>query len=114
VQYVNACKQTVDKVLQQGGGDPVSPLCPRKARGLRTMRGSWQTVLLARRAPTIKQWSLDARSKEQSAYSLLESLGIRRPSFDARNRGSSRPPPERDMEWGKASCEGPSGCSPPG
>jgi hypothetical protein len=31
----------------------VSPLYSRKARGLRTMRGSRQTVLLARRAPTI-------------------------------------------------------------
>jgi hypothetical protein len=44
------------------------------------MRGSRQTVLLARRAPTIKRWSLDARSEEQSAYSLWRSSGIRRPS----------------------------------
>ena len=45
-------------------------LCACAARGLRRMRGSRQTVLLARRAPTIKRWSLDARSEEQSAYSL--------------------------------------------
>ncbi|MEO8046496.1 MAG: hypothetical protein ABI684_04355 [Nitrospirota bacterium] len=38
-----------------------------------------QTVLLARRAPTIKRWSLDARSEEQSACSLWGSCGIRRP-----------------------------------
>ncbi|MEK7351962.1 MAG: hypothetical protein AAB177_13895, partial [Nitrospirota bacterium] len=31
------------------------------------------------RAPTIKRWSLDARSEEQSAYSLWERWGIRRP-----------------------------------
>ena len=37
---------------------------------LMIMRRSRQTVLLARRAPTIKRWSLDARSKEQSAYSF--------------------------------------------
>jgi len=28
------------------------------------------TILLARRAPTIKRWSLDARSEEWFAYSL--------------------------------------------
>jgi hypothetical protein len=49
------------------------------------MRGSRQTVLLARRAPTIKRWSLDARSEEQSAYSLWESRGVGRPSLDARS-----------------------------
>jgi hypothetical protein len=54
--------------------------CARATRGLRRMRGSRQTVLLARRAPTIKRWSLDARSEEQSAYSLWGSWGIRRPS----------------------------------
>ena len=47
--------------------------CARATRGLRWMRRSRQTVLLARRAPTIKRWSLDARSEEQSAYSFWES-----------------------------------------
>ena len=36
------------------------------------MQGSRQTVLLARRAPRINRWSLDARSEEQSAYPLGE------------------------------------------
>jgi len=45
----------------------------RATRGLRRIRGSRQTVLLARRAPTIKRWSLDARSEEQSACFLWES-----------------------------------------
>jgi hypothetical protein len=44
------------------------------------MRRSRQTVLFARRAPTIKRWSLDARSEEQSACSFWESRGIRRSS----------------------------------
>ena len=60
-------------------GQPDRPLCSRNARH-QMMRGSRQTVLLARRAPTIKRWSLDARSEEQSAYSFWESRGIRRPS----------------------------------
>jgi hypothetical protein len=37
----------------------------RATCGLRRIRGSRQTVLLARRAPTIKRWSLDARSEDQ-------------------------------------------------
>jgi len=45
----------------------------RTTRGFRRIRGSRQTVLLARRAPTIKRWSLDARSEEQSACFLWES-----------------------------------------
>jgi hypothetical protein len=45
---------------------------PHATRGLRKMRGRRQTVLLARRAPTIKLWSLDARSEEQSTSSLWE------------------------------------------
>jgi len=47
-------------------------------------RGSRQTVLLARRTRTMKQCSFDARSKEQSAYSLWRSCGIRRLLLDAR------------------------------
>ena len=45
------------------------------------MQGSRQTVLFARRAPTIKRWSLDARSEEQSAYFPWGSRGIRKPSL---------------------------------
>ena len=43
--------------------------CAPAARGLgrRRTRGS-QTALRARRAPTMKQWSLDARSKGQSGH----------------------------------------------
>ena len=47
-------------------------------------RGSRQTVLLARRTRTMKQCSFDACSKEQSAYSLWGSCGIRRPTLGAR------------------------------
>jgi hypothetical protein len=47
-------------------------VCPRATRDFRLMRGSRQTVLLARRTRTMKQCSFDARSKEQSAYSLGE------------------------------------------
>ena len=54
--------------------------CARATRGLRMMRRSRQTVLLARRAPTIKRWSLDARSEEQSVCSFWRSRGIRRSS----------------------------------
>jgi hypothetical protein len=54
--------------------------CAHATRGRRMMRRSRQTVLLARRAPTIKRWSLDARSEEQSAYSFWGNRGIRRPS----------------------------------
>ena len=39
---------------------------PRKGR---EGKGSRQTILFARRAPTMKQWSLDARSKGQSGGS---------------------------------------------
>jgi hypothetical protein len=43
--------------------------CARATRGLRREGGSRQTVLLARRAPTMKRWSLDARSEGQSGDS---------------------------------------------
>ena len=33
--------------------------------GFQRWEGSSQTILLARRAPTMKRWSLDARSKGQ-------------------------------------------------
>ena len=55
--------------------------CVRATRGLRMTRGSRQTVLLARRTRTIRMCSSDARSEEQSAYSLWGSWGIRRPSL---------------------------------
>ena len=68
----------------------------RATYGLRRMRGSRQTVLLARRAPTIKQWSLDARSEEQSAYSpfakKLKETRKTYPSLDARSEGQSGHP----------------------
>jgi hypothetical protein len=55
------------------------------------IRRSRQTVLLARRAPTIMRWSLDARSEEQSAYSFWESRGIRRPLLNDAVKSSEGP-----------------------
>jgi hypothetical protein len=43
-------------------------LCSLNARPEKG-RGSRQTILLARRAPTMKRWSLDARSEGQSGDS---------------------------------------------
>ncbi len=43
-------------------------LCSRNARTEKG-RGSRQIILLARRAPTMKRWSLDARSEGQSGDS---------------------------------------------
>ena len=63
-------------------------------RGLRRMQGSRQTVLLARRAPTIKRWSRDARGEEQSAYSLWRTWKIRRCSLNAHSGRSVSPIPE--------------------
>lgn len=51
-------------------GDGLMTPLAHATRGLRMMRGSKQTVLLARRAHRIKRWSLDTRSREQSADSL--------------------------------------------
>jgi hypothetical protein len=91
---------------EQRRGWSLMIFCARAMCNLRTMRGSRQTVLLARRAPTMKQWSLDARSREQSAYSLWESSRIRRPSLGwagekvARSRSWSAHPPPR-YELGK-------------
>jgi hypothetical protein len=47
----------------------------RATCGLRRIQGSRQTVLLARRAPTIKRWSLDARSEETICLLPLGKLG---------------------------------------
>src|SRR5881296_14419 len=49
----------------------VGPLLPERAASEGGRRGSSQTVLLARRAPTMRRWSLDARSEGQPGYSLL-------------------------------------------
>jgi len=76
--------RSINRMLKkEGRGSCYDPLA-RATRGLRRMRGSRQTVLLARRAPTIKRWSLDARSEEQSAYSFWESRRIRRPSLGSK------------------------------
>ena len=58
------------------------------------MRAAWSGVraLLARRAPTIKLWSLDARSEGQPRpLPLVDILSRGRISLDARIRGSTRP-----------------------
>jgi len=44
--------------------EPDDLLCSRNARPPKDARGQ-APILLARRAPTIKRWSLDARSKGQ-------------------------------------------------
>src|SRR5881409_2928069 len=49
----------------------VGPLLPERTASEGGRRGSSQTVLLARRAPTMRRWSLDARSEGQPGYSLL-------------------------------------------
>ena len=48
--------------------------CARATRGLRITQGSRQTVLLARRTPTIKRWSLDARSGRPIQATFLERI----------------------------------------
>ncbi len=68
-------------LAEQRRGWSLMIFCARATRGLRMTRGSRQTVLLARRTRTIRMCSSDARSEEQSAYSLWESWGIRRPSL---------------------------------
>ena len=50
--------------------EPDDFLCSRNALPQKGGIGSHQTILLARRAPTVKQWSLDARSEGQSGDSL--------------------------------------------
>jgi hypothetical protein len=59
-------------------------LCSRNARPEKG-RGSRQTILLARRAPTMKQWSLDARSEGQSGDSLVLEIEAHR-CVDKRRR----------------------------
>src|SRR2546422_11443128 len=49
----------------------VGPVLPERAASEGRRRGSSQTVLLARRAPTMRRWSLDARSEGQPGYSPL-------------------------------------------
>src|SRR5881296_2932367 len=49
----------------------VGPVLPERAASEGGRRGSSQTVLLARRAPTMRRWSLDARSEGQPGCSLL-------------------------------------------
>ena len=64
------------------------------------MLRSRQTVLLARRAPTIKQWSLDARSEEQSAYSFWEIEESEGPRWTRAVEDQSAPiPEERTCEY---------------
>ena len=41
-----------------------------EGRAQKDVAGDW-TILLARRAPTIKLWSLDARSEGQSGHPLV-------------------------------------------
>ena len=53
-------------------GDGADLVLPERAA---SEGGSSQAVLLARRAPTIRQWSLDARSEGQPGYSLLGKQG---------------------------------------
>jgi hypothetical protein len=73
--------QVLFLLAEQKRGWSLMIFCARATRGLRMTRGSRQTVLLARRTRTIRMCSSDARSEEQSAYSLWESWGIRRPSL---------------------------------
>ena len=59
--------------------EPDDLLCSRNARPQKDAReqpdrSSW------RRTSTINRWSLDARSKKQSAYSLWGCWGVRSPS----------------------------------
>jgi hypothetical protein len=68
----------------------------RATRGLRRMRGTRQTVLLARRAPTLKRWSLDARSEEQSVCSLWGSWGIQKALV---GRAQSKATPGPSLGW---------------
>src|SRR5439155_2034377 len=89
----------------------VGPVLPERAASEGGRRGSSQTVLLARRAPTMRRWSLDARSEGQPGCSLLGeqrapirpcwtgAVGPTRAPFHSRARqedacswGSARPP----------------------
>src|SRR5213593_2016919 len=75
----------------------VGPVLPERAASEGRRRGSSQTVLLARRAPTMRRWSLDARSEGQPGYSLFGEEGDKKP---ARSGG---PRPDRlDMTHTRA------------
>ncbi|MGH7486836.1 MAG: hypothetical protein ACREMY_14730, partial [bacterium] len=54
---------------ERGGMTPVLIPCSQSAHDQKDARGQ-ATILLARRAPTIKRWSLDARSEGRFAYPL--------------------------------------------
>ena len=56
-------------LLAEEGMEADDLLCSRNARPEKDEREQ-ATILLVRRAPTIKQWSLDARSEGQFAYAL--------------------------------------------
>ena len=71
------CRQLWEHAVSDTSGteegmEPDDLLWSRNARPQNDamMRGRRPTVLLAHRAPTIKRWSLDALSEEQSAYFL--------------------------------------------
>ena len=53
---------------EQRRGWSLMIFCARATRGLRRMERQRPGALLARRAPTMKRWSLDARSEGQSGY----------------------------------------------
>jgi hypothetical protein len=53
--------------------ESVDPQCSRNAGPQKDEREQ-ATILLARRAPTIKLWSLDARSEGRFACSLMEKV----------------------------------------
>jgi hypothetical protein len=72
--------------------EPDDLLCSA-TRGLRRMKRGRPGILLARRAPTIKRWSLDARSEGRFACSLMEkvknqNLLVRRAHLAARAKSS--------------------------
>jgi len=74
-------------------GWPADLLCSRNARPEKDMKGSRQTILLARRTRTMKLCSYDARSEGQSGDSLgREGMMVQRRKQKAlaRANGASR------------------------
>ena len=59
--------------IKRIGRIPTLVLCSRNARHQKN-EGVQATILLARRAPTIKRWSFDARSEGRFACSLIEKV----------------------------------------